>query len=93
MLAKQADAETDAHNHPLSSSKGNSTMTTTSRTPDKVQPTRVHTGQPSKAEEAAALKAQVAHAKAHGHKVVTENGKRFIVETSAFGLTVKTLIG
>jgi len=53
---------------------------------------KVHTGQRSKAEDAAALKAQVAHAEAHGHKVVTENGKRFIVEKSAFGLTIKTPI-
>lgn len=53
---------------------------------------KVHTGQRSKAEDAAALKAQVARAEAHGHKIVTENGKRFIVEKSAFGLTIKTPI-
>lgn len=53
---------------------------------------KVHTGQRSKAEDAAALKAQVAAAEAHGHKVVTENGKRFIVDKSAFGLTIKTPI-
>ncbi len=61
------------------------TTTTTSKTLNKV-----HTGPRSKAEDAAALKAQVAHAEAHGHKIVTENGKRFIVEKSAFGLTIKT---
>lgn len=55
-------------------------------------PNKVHTGQPSKAEDAAALKAQITHAEAHGHKIVTENGTRFIVEKSAFGLTIKTPI-
>ena len=53
---------------------------------------KVHTGQRSKAEDAAALKAQIADAEAHGHKIITENGKRFIVEKSAFGLTIKTPI-
>ncbi|MBW9059174.1 hypothetical protein [Agrobacterium pusense] len=91
--ALAAHPPVDPHNHPLSSSKGNVTITTASKTPNKVQLTRVHTGQRSKAEDAAALKAQVARAEAHGHKIVTENGKRFIVEKSAFGLTVKTLIG
>lgn len=62
----------------------------TSTTTNSKTPNKVHTGQRSKAEDAAALKAQVAHAEAHGHKVVTENGKRFIVEKSAFGLTIKT---
>lgn len=52
----------------------------------------VRTGQRTKAEDVAALKAQVETAEAHGHKIVTENGRRFIVEKSAFGLTIQTPI-
>ena len=54
----------------------------------------VQTGQRSKTEDTAAVKAQIAAAKANGHKVVTDKGgKRFIVERLASGMTIRTPVG
>jgi hypothetical protein len=54
---------------------------------------RVRVGQRSPAEHTAAVKAQIAAAKAEGHEVINEGGRQFIVQRLASGMTIRMPVG
>jgi hypothetical protein len=68
--------------------------TTTTAKADQTALANVQTGQRTEAEDTAAVKSQIAAARAEGHKVVTDKGgRRFIVERLASGMTIRTPVG
>jgi hypothetical protein len=78
----------------LTRAKGAPAIDTTTAKADQTALANVQTGQRTEAEDTAAVKSQIAAARAEGHKVVTDKGgRRFIVERLASGMTIRTPVG